>query len=68
MKVVSGKKLCVILEKNGWCKKYIKGSHHIYMKPGRRERISVPVHGNADLKKGMLKTLLKMAGIEEDEL
>jgi predicted RNA binding protein YcfA (HicA-like mRNA interferase family) len=55
MKIVSGKRLCAVLEKNGWFKKHIKGSHHIYMKPGRIERISVPVHGNTDLLKGILK-------------
>ena len=37
------------------------------MKQGERERISVPVHGNKDLKIGMLKAIMKIAEIIEDE-
>jgi predicted RNA binding protein YcfA (HicA-like mRNA interferase family) len=68
MKSISGKDLCTILEKKGWLLKKIHGSHHVYMKSGRTERISVPVHGNKDLKAGMLKAIMKIAEIEESEL
>jgi len=68
MKSISGKDLCRILEKKGWQLKNIHGSHHVYMKAGRKERISVPVHGNRDLKPGLLKAIMKIAGISEDEL
>ena len=67
MKSLSGKHLCRILEKKGWQLKNIHGSHHVYMKQGERERISVPVHGNKDLKIGMLKAIMKIAEIIEDE-
>ena len=65
MKSISGKELCRILEEKGWFLKRIHGSHHVYMKSGRKERISVPVHGNRDLKSGMLKAIMKIAEIEE---
>lgn len=68
MKSISGKHLCKILEKKGWELKKIHGSHHVYMKSGRKERISVPVHGNKDLKIGMLKAIMKIAEIQEDEI
>lgn len=68
MKIISGKDLCRILEKKGWQLKNIHGSHHVYMMAGRNERISMPVHGNKDLKIGMLKAIMKLAGISEDEL
>jgi len=68
MKSASGKRLCGLLEEKGWQLKRIHGSHHVYMKAGRKERISVPVHGNRDLKIGMLKAIMKVAEIEEDEL
>lgn len=68
MKSVSGKRLCSLLEQKGWRLKTIKGSHHVYMKPGKKERLSVPVHGNKDLKLGMLKAIMKVAEIEESEL
>lgn len=55
MKSISGKDLCGLLEKKGWQLKKIHGSHNVYMMAGRKERVSVPVHGNKDLKVGMLK-------------
>ena len=68
MKSISGKDLCKILEKKDWLLKTVHGSHHVYMKAGRKERISVPVHGNNDLKLGMLKAIMKIAEIDESEL
>ena len=68
MKTISGKHLCRLLEKKGWHKRAITGSHHIYMKQGRKERISVPVHGNKDLKKGLLRAVMSIAQIDEYEL
>ena len=68
MKTVSGKELCKILEKKGWQLKTIHGSHHVYMKEGRKERITIPVHGNKDLKLGLLKSIMKIAFIEESDL
>jgi predicted RNA binding protein YcfA (HicA-like mRNA interferase family) len=68
MKSISGKELCKILEKKGWQLKKIHGSHYVYMKAGRKERISIPVHGNKDLKIGLLRSIMKIAEIREDEL
>lgn len=66
MKAISGKKFARLLEKHGWELKRIKGSHHVYMKPGNPARISVPIHGNRPLKIGLLKHLMKLAGIEDE--
>ena len=49
--------LIKLLYKNGWVLDRIKGSHHIYKKDNNT--ISVPVHGNKDLKIGTLKSILK---------
>jgi predicted RNA binding protein YcfA (HicA-like mRNA interferase family) len=68
MKSISGKELCNLLEKRGWQLKTIKGSHYVYMKAGKKVRISVPVHGNKDLKVGLLKFIMKIADIKETEL
>jgi len=54
MRTISGKELCKILKQYGWKLKTIKGSHHVYMKEGRKERISIPVHRNKSLKTGRL--------------
>jgi predicted RNA binding protein YcfA (HicA-like mRNA interferase family) len=53
-----------LLEENGWQLSRINGSHHIYVKEGFVERISIPIHGNEDLKIGLLKHLLKISGID----
>jgi len=68
MKQISGKEFCRILERYGWEIKRINGSHHIYAKEGRIERLSVPVHGNTPLKIGLLTALLKAAGIDENDI
>jgi len=65
MKPLSGKELAKVLEDNGWRLARITGSHHVYVKTGRVERISVPVHGSKQLKPGLQAFLLKTAGIEE---
>jgi HicA toxin of bacterial toxin-antitoxin, len=46
----------------------VNGSHHIYGKPGSIVRLSVPIHGNAALKRGLLRHLLKLAEIPEEDL
>jgi predicted RNA binding protein YcfA (HicA-like mRNA interferase family) len=38
------------------------------MMPGKKERISVPVHGSSDLKIGLLRAIMKLAEIEDSEL
>ena len=68
MKTVSGRQFARLLEKRGWVLMRVQGSHHIFAKPGRIERISVPVHGNKPLKVGLLRHLMKLAGIDESEL
>ena len=68
MKQVSGKQLAKLLEKNGWSLLRIQGSHHVYGKSGNDARISVPIHKNQDLKVGLLRHLLKLAGLTENDL
>jgi len=68
MKQISGKDFCKALERHGWQLLRIKGSHFVYGKDGRDERISVPVHKNQPLKIGLLKHFMKIAEIKEYEL
>jgi predicted RNA binding protein YcfA (HicA-like mRNA interferase family) len=68
VKVVSGKHLCKILETRGWELKRTQGSHHIYTLVGNPKILTVPVHGNQDLKKGTLGQLLKDANLTENDL
>ncbi len=68
MKSVSGKELAAVVERHGWALLRIHGSHHIYGKPGSVVRLSIPVHGSKPLKVGLLRHLMKMAGITENDL
>ncbi len=68
LNAILGKRFCKILEAHGWNCARINGSHHIYTKFGEVIRITVPVHGNEDLKIGLLKSMMKLADIQEYEL
>lgn len=66
MKSISGKKLAHILERKDWRLVRIKGSHHRYQKDNTS--ISIPIHGNQDLKIGLLKSVMKQANLTESDL
>ncbi|MEW6236209.1 MAG: type II toxin-antitoxin system HicA family toxin [Candidatus Omnitrophota bacterium] len=68
MKCISGKELAQALERHGWRLLRIHGSHYIYGREGSDIRLSVPIHANRPLKRGLLLHLLKQAGITEDNL
>lgn len=59
---MNGKDLSAILKEHGWTVDRVKGSHHIFIKPGKRS-IPVPIHGNKDLPKVLIKAILKQAEI-----
>jgi predicted RNA binding protein YcfA (HicA-like mRNA interferase family) len=68
MKQVSGKEFCRTVERHGWVLLRINGSHYIYGKSGSVARLSIPVHGNQPLKRGLLRNLMKIAGLTDDDL
>jgi predicted RNA binding protein YcfA (HicA-like mRNA interferase family) len=57
-----------ILDGKGWRLARVTGSHHIYVRQGSNLRITVPIHGNQDLKTGLQRAIMKLAGIAEEEL
>jgi predicted RNA binding protein YcfA (HicA-like mRNA interferase family) len=68
VKQVSGRELARIVQRRGWSLARIQGSHHVFTMPGRRKRIVIPIHGNQPLKQGLLRSLMKIAGLGEDDL
>ncbi|MEX2606696.1 MAG: type II toxin-antitoxin system HicA family toxin [Kiritimatiellia bacterium] len=68
MKEVSGKKLAKAVAKNGRQFAGIKGSHHIFVRNGRSERIVIPIHGSRPLKAGLLRSLMKIAELTEGDI
>ena len=67
MKVVSGREFARIIERHGWKLLRVNGSHHIYGKQGSVVRLSVPIHGNQSLKSGLLRHLIKLAGLSDED-
>ncbi len=63
MRPISGRELCRLLTVAGWTLKRIKGSHHIFGKAGGRKIITVPVHGNKDLKPGLASAIARDANL-----
>ena len=63
---VSGKEMCKILEKLGFEMIYGKGSHVRFKHPDGR-RIVVPVHGNEELGKGLLREILRQINLSKEE-
>jgi predicted RNA binding protein YcfA (HicA-like mRNA interferase family) len=63
---ISGKKFCKILEKLGFEKIYGKGSHIRFKHPDGRRTV-VPVHGNEELGKGLLRTILNQIDLSKEE-
>ena len=68
MKTVSGKQLARLAEQKGWNLTRVNGSHHIYVKEGRDERVVIPIHGNRSLKIGLQRHLMKLIPVSADEL
>ena len=68
MKQVSGKELARVIQRKGWLLARVKGSHHIFTMIGRRERMVIPIHGNRPLKIGLLKSLMKIADLKEEDV
>jgi len=65
---MSGRELARLVERNGWRLLRISGSHHIYGKAGGIVRLSIPIHGSRPLKTGLLRHLLKLAEIPENQV
>jgi predicted RNA binding protein YcfA (HicA-like mRNA interferase family) len=68
VKAVSGREFARILERHGWRLARINGSHHIYVKEGQRETISLPIHVNETLRIGLARKLMKIAQLTDDDL
>lgn len=68
MRSVTGREFARVVERRGWSLLRVNGSHHIYGKIGSVVRLSIPIHGSKPLKAGLLRHLMKMADVSEDDL
>jgi len=63
--VISGKEAVKAFSKVGWHVDRIAGSHAVMRKEGSAITLSVPLH--QELRKGLLRNLIKDAGIDIEE-
>lgn len=56
-----------ILKKDGWFEVRQKGSHMIMRHPTKPDQLTVPYHASKEVGKGILKALLKQAGINTNK-
>lgn len=68
MKRVSGRRICKALQAKGWAWVRTAGSHHIYRREGEPRNVSVPVHGNDDLRHGTQRDIMRIAGLSDEDL
>lgn len=65
--IVPARKLIKVLKKKGFTLHRIKGSHHTFIRNTDRLTVTVPVHPGHDLGRGLTITILKDAGISDEE-
>jgi predicted RNA binding protein YcfA (HicA-like mRNA interferase family) len=68
MKSVTGKRMAKLAEQKGWILARITGSHHVFTKEGRIERVVIPIHNNQTLKIGLQRSLMRIIPVDEGEL
>lgn len=62
---VSGKEAVRRFEKAGWAQARTRGSHVMMRKPGAVATLSIPQH--SELGSGILRKLIRLAGLTVDE-
>ncbi|MBU0763763.1 MAG: type II toxin-antitoxin system HicA family toxin, partial [Bacteroidetes bacterium] len=62
---ISGRRLCKLLENQGFEKIFGKGSHIRYKHPDGRRTV-VPVHSNEDVSVSLLTEILKQVEISKE--
>lgn len=68
MKPVSGKYLAKLAEARGWVLLRSKGSHYHYAQAGRPGIVTIPIHGNHDLKPRTQRNIMCALGLTEADL
>jgi predicted RNA binding protein YcfA (HicA-like mRNA interferase family) len=66
---VNAARLIRALQRAGFFVHHTTGSHYVLKHPARPSaRIVVPYHGSADVKRGILRSILRQAEISVEEL
>lgn len=62
------KAVIAALERDGWVHTRTKGDHKVFNKTGAKRPIPVPGGLNDDMATGTLKSILRQAGIKEEDI
>ncbi len=54
-----------IIKKDGWYLESTVGSHYHYVHKVKKSKVTIPYHGNKELSKFVIKSILKQAGLKE---
>ena len=65
--VASGKETIQALRRAGLLQDHQEGSHITMIDPSTRRRVTVTVHGNKDLKPGVMRAIIRQAGLSVEE-
>ncbi|RLQ23250.1 addiction module toxin, HicA family [Seongchinamella sediminis] len=58
------KELILLVEKDGWVLRRVRGSHHQFKHPTKPGLVTIP-HPKRDVPKGTVKNILRQAGLED---
>lgn len=64
--MLAAKQVVKALLKSGFIQEHQRGSHLSLYNPGTRRQTVVPMHAG-DLHRGLLKAIIKQAGLTEDQ-
>lgn len=60
---MTAEEIIKIIEKDGWYRVRSKNGHLQFKHPVKKGKVTVPFHGNHDLRKKVVKSILKQAQI-----
>jgi len=64
---LTASKLAKALKKDGFVLDRVRGSHHIFWHDVKRLTVAVPFHGRKDLGKGLVRGIIRDAGLTREE-
>lgn len=64
----TGREIVAALQRGGFRLSHVRGSHHYLRREGAPGLVVVPVHGARDLPLGVLRSILRQAEMNADEL
>ena len=67
LRVLSGRDVCVLLERHGFSKVRQRGSHIVMQKSMGESTITVPVPDHRELRSGTVLSIIRQSGVPRTE-